>query len=122
MWLFTRYGFYSIACARNPDDSINPNLMMIRARRSAHLQALQHRFSDLAGVEIVTLPNRDYRYRMIATKEMWARIVNELAQEQEWSNFKNEVAKFQGSAGSNYVDALHKVWSIMHNLQGKHDD
>jgi len=32
MWLFTRYGFYSIACARKPDNSLDPDLLMIRAR------------------------------------------------------------------------------------------
>jgi hypothetical protein len=122
MWLFTRYGFYSVACARNSDDSINPNLVMIRARRRAHLKALQQRFRELAVVEIVTLPHRDYRYRMIATKEMWGRILNDLAQEQDWSNFKNDVARYQGAGGSHYVDALHKVWGVMHKLQGEHDD
>ena len=122
MWLFTRYGFYSIACARNSDGSINPNLVMIRARRRAHLKALQQRFRDLVDLEMVTLPHRDYRYRLIATKGIWGQILNDLAQEQEWSNFKNEVARFQGTGGSRYVDALHKVWAVMHNLQGQHDD
>ena len=42
-----------------------------------------------------------------------------LAQEQEWSNFKNEVAAYQGKADSEYVHALHEVWSVMYTLQEK---
>src|SRR5208283_5429455 len=99
MWLFTRYGFYSIACARRPDNSIDQTLVMIRARRRAHLKNLQERFQALADVKIVTLPARDYRYRLIVPKELWAGIVAKLAQEQEWSNFKNEVARYQGAEG-----------------------
>jgi hypothetical protein len=122
MWLFTRYGFYSIACARKRDDPIDPTLVMIRARRRAHLKNLQQRFQALAGVKIVTLQARDYRYRLIVPKELWAGIVTELAQEQEWSNFKNEAARYQGAAGSDYVHALHEVWEVMLNLQGKRND
>ena len=37
--------------------------------------------------------------------------------EQEWSNFKNETAKYQGKSGREYVGALHEVWAVMHRLQ-----
>jgi hypothetical protein len=37
VWLFTRYGFYSIACASQPNGAIDPGTVMIRARRAAHL-------------------------------------------------------------------------------------
>ena len=68
MWLFTRYGFYSIACARKSDNSIDPKLVMIRARLLPHLKNLQQRFPALAEVEVVTLPARDYLYRLIVPK------------------------------------------------------
>ena len=91
---------------------------MIRARLLAHLKNLQQRFPALAEVEVVTLRARDYLYRLIVPKEIWAGIVTELAQEQYWSNFKNEVARYQGTPGSDYADALHEVWGVMHSLQG----
>lgn len=116
MWVCTRYGFYSIACASKPDGSLDPESVMIRARRIAHLKSLQERFSALAGKEILSLPHRDYRYRLISAKDVWAGIVAELAQEQEWSNFKDEAARYQG-ADSDYVDALHEVWRVMRKLQ-----
>jgi len=119
MWLFTRYGFYSIACAREPNGSIDRQSLTVRARRETHLRDLQKRFPSLAGAEIVILTNRDYRYRLIVSKAVWVATLAELAQEQEWSNFKDEVAAFQGSAGSDYVRALHQVWSVMYGLQEK---
>ena len=117
MWLFTRYGFYSIACAQTKDGSTDPPTMMVRARRKSHLQALQKRFAQLAGIDIVMLPRRDYRYRLIVAKTSWTEIVTELASEQEWSNFKNEAARFGGTGSSDYVHALHEVWAIMNDLQ-----
>ena len=55
MWLFTRYGFYSIACANKPGGSVDTESVMVRARRIAHLRSLQKRFPGLAGGEILDL-------------------------------------------------------------------
>jgi hypothetical protein len=117
MWVFTRYGFYSIACAQKSDGSLDDQSMMIRARCKAHLLELQKRFPALAVDKILELPHHDYRYRLIIPKASWIAILGELAQEQEWSNFKNEVARYQGAAGRAYVGALHDVWGVMNRLQ-----
>ena len=117
MWLFTRYGFFSVACADGADGSLDPQTVMVRARRKAHLERLRQRCSALAGAEIVSLPHRDYRYRITIPKATWTSVVLELAQEQEWSNFKSESARFQGADGADYVNALHRVWDVMYGLQ-----
>ena len=88
---------------------------MIRARRAAHLSNLQKRFPALAGGEVLTLPNRDYRYRLVVSKEVWTGTLAELAREQDWANFKDEAAKFNGH--DEYVNALHKIWSVMYDVQ-----
>jgi len=119
MWLFTRYGFYSIACASKENGSIDAETMMIRARDIDHLKRLQKRFPTITDTEIVTLPDRDYRYRLMAPKNVWTAIVAELAQEQEWANFKHEAARYQGRSGSHYSHALHQVWGVMHDLQDR---
>jgi hypothetical protein len=121
MWVFTRYGFYSIACASKSDGSLDDQSVMVRARCVAHLRSLQKRFPALAVGKILELPNRDYRYRLIITKASWTAIIGQLAQEQEWSNFKNEAAKHQGISGRGYVAALHDVWDVMHRLQEDED-
>ncbi|HEY6337887.1 MAG TPA: hypothetical protein VIW68_05290 [Candidatus Sulfotelmatobacter sp.] len=120
MWIFTRYGFYSIACASKPDGSLDPQFIMVRARCKAHLTGLQERFPKLGG-EILESPKRDYRFRLILSKVSWIAIVSELAKEQEWSNFKAEVAKYQGARGGQYVGALHDVWGVMYELQQDQD-
>jgi hypothetical protein len=90
---------------------------MARARRAEHLRNLQGRFPALAGVEIVILPNRDYGYRLIVPKSVWGPVLAEMAEEQEWSNLKNQVSKHQGKAGADYAHALHEVSEIIRGLQ-----
>ena len=121
MWVFTRYGFYSIACASKSDGSLDNQSVMVRARCITHLRSLQKRFPALAVGKILEMPNRDYRYRLIIPKASWTAIIGQLVQEQEWSNFKNEAAKYQGTSGRGYVAALHDVWDVMHRLQQDED-
>ena len=83
----------------------------------AHLVNLQQRFPQLAAATITTSPDRDYRYRIVVPKSDWVTAVAELTEEQTWSNFKNEAARFQGSAPRTYVHALHEVWSVMYKTQ-----
>jgi hypothetical protein len=122
MWIFTRYGFYSIACADAAGGGVDPHTLMIRARRRAHLEKLQARFASLGHTQIKVTPGRDYRYRIVVPKQVWVGIVSELAQEQEWSNFKNEAERYQSTPGTDYAHALHEVWSTMHRFQEKEKD
>ena len=117
MWIFTRYGFFSVASASKPDGSRDRETVMVRARRKDHLESLRDRFPALADKKILTMPNADYRYRIIVPKQAWVSVVAELAEEQDWSNFKNEVSSHQGKSGAAYVRALHDVWEIMNGLQ-----
>jgi len=118
MWIFTIYGFYSIACADKPGTKeIDPDTVMVRARCKDHLQNLQKRYPELASSEILSPPNRDYGYRLILPKSVWVAALQEMAEEQEWSNFKSEVAQRMGRDGAEYTEALHDVWRIMYRLQ-----
>jgi hypothetical protein len=122
MWLFTKYGFYSAVCARKgagePHHAVDPDRIMVRARVKAHLQSLQARFPALlAGCEIQEFPHSDYAHRLFVEKSVWTQVVQELADEIDYDNFKSEVARFQGRAGRDYEHALHDVWAVMHRLQ-----
>ena len=120
MWVFTKYGFVSAACALKQDGTIDPNTLMLRARSRQHLENLKERFpeSELATAEILSNESTDYKYRMIVSKTNWAAVLSELAMEQTWSNFKNESARFANlkKMAHDYVDALHDIWSIMHRF------
>src|ERR1022692_3879985 len=121
MWVFTRYGFFSIACANKADGTISPDTVMIRARLHEHLVSLIDRFrdSELGKAEILSWDDRDYRYRIIVPKVAWVAALAEMATEQTWSNFKNETSRFSRAkkAAYAYVDALHRIWDVMHRLQ-----
>lgn len=124
MWLFTKYGFYSIACAdklggdRYKDD-IDPNTVMVRARLKQHLENLQERFKDIAKLPIDAITGIDYRYRIIMPKHLWVEALSEMAMEQTWRNFKNEASAFARlrNLGNTYINALHDIWEIMHEVQ-----
>jgi hypothetical protein len=52
-------------------------------------------------------------------KTIWVAALAELATEQTWSNFKNGTSRFSRAkkAAHAYVDALHRIWDVMHRLQ-----
>jgi len=117
MWLFTRYGFFSVVNARSPQHRTDPDTLMVRARRIAHLRNLQTRFPSLAAYAVATTPDHDYRYRIVLPKSTWLPVLEALGEEQRWSNFKSETSRHLGPAGADYVHALHRVWSVMAELQ-----
>jgi hypothetical protein len=90
---------------------------MVRARVRKHLTNLQHRFPSLAEIKILALPGQDYGFRLIMPKVVWAEVLKKMAEEQTWSNFKNEAAARKADAGTAYVNKLHAVWWEMLQLQ-----
>lgn len=122
MWIFTKYGFFSAVCARQGDggygEPVDVDRIMVRARLRSHLVALVERFPDLlGGCEVMESAGTDYAFRYFVEKSVWARVLAGLAEETDYDNFKSEVARHQGSAGADYKNALHRVWSVMHSLQ-----
>lgn len=111
MWLFTKYGFFSVVKADNDQDT-----MMIRARVQKHLVRLIESFSYciLATVEdIIKTDDSDYRYRLLIDRHHWENLVVGLASEIDYSNFKEAV----GKKDKPYHDALLTVWRTMERLQ-----
>lgn len=122
MWLFTKYGFFSTVCARQGDgrhdQPVDLTRIMVRARIRSHLDALRERFPKLLGAcEIREFTNTDYAFRIFLDKPAWSEVLMELNEELDYDNFKSEVARFQGQAGTAYEHSLHEVWSIMYRLQ-----
>lgn len=126
MWLFTRYGFFSVVCARTsarPGAPVDAGTVMVRARKRSHLEALIRRFvdrprpgdrSDLLdwiGVKVVTSKGTDYPYRVFLSKAAWADASHDLATEMTWDDFKGHVHQ-ELAADREYLAALHAVWDI----------
>lgn len=118
MWLFTRYGFFSVTQpTRDNPDSKASKLVQIRARMRMHLQALQARFPvGLAG-EILESDDTDYRFRLIVARDRFARVASALVNELDYSNFKGACDHHGTWLGPGYSDALHQVWAVHHRLQ-----
>lgn len=123
MWVFTKYGFYSIACANDSDGNLDANTVMVRARDDQHLRNLQERFpnTEIGTAEILAWPGSDYGFRIIIPKPAWVEALSQLAAEQTWSNFKNEAGTYSRTRkfSRDYVNALHDIWSVMHRIQAK---
>ncbi len=122
MWIFTRYGFFSVVSARQGDgkygQAIDPARVMVRARVRGHLESLKERFADLIGLcDIHEFIGTDYDFRIFIDKRVWSRVLSELAEETDYDNFESEVARYQGRAGAAYEHSLHEVWMVMHGLQ-----
>ncbi|MBZ0137022.1 MAG: hypothetical protein K8I27_11685 [Planctomycetes bacterium] len=118
MWLFTRYGFFSVTQPTKDNPTVKASeLVQIRARMRMHLQALQARFPvGLAG-EILESEETDYRYRLIVERHRFERVAAALVGELDYSNFKGACSRQSAWLGSGYSHALHEVWSIHHGLQ-----
>jgi predicted small integral membrane protein len=121
MWIFTRYGFFSIACATGAEGALDADTVMVRSKLDEHLLSLKARFpgTELGKAEIQSSDLTDYRYRIVLPKADWVAALAELATEQTWSNFKNETSRFSRAKKTAYayVDALHRIWDVMHRLQ-----
>jgi hypothetical protein len=122
MWIFTRHGFFSAVCARHGDGrrgrAIDPDRIVVRARDRGHLEALKERFPELLGeCDIQTFAGTDYAFRIFVDKGVWSRVLAGLAEETDYDNFKSEVDRHQGCAGAAYGSSLHRVWSVMYELQ-----
>jgi hypothetical protein len=117
MWIFTRYGFFSIAAAKTRKGTNSSRTVMVRARQRRHLKNLVRRFPTLDVYALTHSSETDYRHRMVLPKSVWMKVVVGMAQEQTWSNFKGEAEAFLGPAFDDYLRALHRVWSVMGDLQ-----
>jgi len=122
MWIFTKYGFFSIVYARKGKGErgqpIDPKHLMVRARMRTHLDSLMARFpGQLGQCEIREFAGTDYAYRLFVPKTAWMQVVSELADEIDYGNFKSEVAHYQGDQADAYEQSLHEVWSVMNQLQ-----
>lgn len=120
MWLFTKYGFYSVVCSREGDGAhgqpVDPGRVMVRARVRGHLEALKARLPELlAGSEIQHSKGTDYAYRLFVDKARWSSVLVRLNEEMDYDNFKSEVGRGQGNEA--YEQALHEVWGVMRRPQ-----
>lgn len=107
MWLFTTAGFFSVV------DKDGDGRVCIRARFRKDLETLRDDYLE-GEPEIVSNEGTDYPYRMYLDKPRWVALAAVLADEINYDNFKNEVARKCGYSRSHlYGD----VWSVMYGAE-----
>jgi len=118
MWIFTKYGFFSVVSARKSATSreIDLNTLMVRAREKSHLQNLINNFDELKNLEILETESADYRYRIFTPKKNWLEVMSKMTDEIDYDNFKSKV--YNTLKDGEFCHALADVWSVMYNYQG----
>lgn len=106
MWLFTETGFVSVVQDRNDDTR-----MLVRARDKQSLKQI----ADWYGAEIIDKVGRsDYPYRLFITRTQFVDWLVEMGSMLNYDNYKNQAAK---TRGYDFVEPLHDVWAVMHQLE-----
>ena len=89
MWIFCKLGFFSAVQHRD-----KPDTLLVRGRFGGDLDRLLKSLSpeDREFCSPVTeTPNADYLYRMEIPKRVFAKAVEEIAEEIDYGNFKDSV-------------------------------
>ena len=95
----------------------DPAHLMIRARRREHLRLLQERCGGLARAEIIETVSTDYRWRIVVEKSALATALAEIAQDISYRNVKVEAHANVKTLGEGFLDALHRIWTVLRELQ-----
>lgn len=101
MWVFSGTGF--VSAVRKAD---RPEVITVRSRDRKSLEPL----ATKANAEIKISPYGDYPYRAFVEPAVFTEWVAEQADEIDYDNFKDQVAKIRGY---DFVGALHNVWVAM---------
>jgi hypothetical protein len=119
MWIFTVFGFFSVVDAGRGN-------VQVRARHKQHLVRLLKFLGDSQVWVIAKIfknDEADYRYRMVVPVAAWTGAVLQLAKASaSVRNFKTAAEHQVGGEDPDYVVALHRVWSIMHEYQQDNDE
>lgn len=108
MWLMTPDGFFSVV--EKPGDR-QDGMLTIRTRNRADIKALKRFFPDAQPYKVRF---SDYEWRIRVPKDGWAQAVADMAQEIDYSNFKNEVTRRQGNHRHN---VYMRVWQVLLGLE-----
>ena len=124
LWIFTKYGFYSVVVdrytsARGEDGK---PLMAWRGRCWAHLGRLQQLALKLFGAagEILQTSHTDYGYRLLLSHTQTKAVMSHLLDEIDYHNFQDEVKKANDGpdpADEAYQDCVRKVWLVGATMQ-----
>ena len=112
MWLITPVGFFSVV---QKASDVAADTLTVRARVRGDLEALREQYLPNLG-EVQESKANDYRFRAVAPRADVAAAMANMVNHLQYSNFKNQVAKLQGSARAHLY---HDVWDVLYRLQAE---
>jgi len=126
MWIFTRFGFFSCTCPRESESllaRVDTSRIQIRSRTKAHLESLVAAYIEPffteareGTPEIVHTPERDYPWRVFVRKDVFAAVMDHLALDLDYDNFKSEAMFLAGDSRDPYIQSLHSVWDRLYRI------
>jgi hypothetical protein len=112
MWLFTKYGFFSVTQNAKRKDNIQ-----IHARAEQDLVDLKAAYPALDRSPIIETPDADYRWRLIVQRWKWDVVGAALVADIDYGNFKGKIATIPTQREKSGM--LHDIWDIHHQYQQK---
>lgn len=112
MWLFTKYGFYSIV-----QDENDKSIYKVRARKKTDLQELQRNVTEISGGSIQQDNQADYRFRIFINQQQFKAVMNHLSNTLDYSNFKDSI--YSNKSQKDKLESYHQIWDVMYEYQIK---
>lgn len=112
MWLFTKYGFFSVV-----EVTGEPTKIQVRARLRKDIEAIAELAWEATSnrPKIIESKDSDYRFRVVLPRNDWYELGQFLITDIDYSNFKGKVL-CPGTEPAR-SRAYHHVWSTMSYLQ-----
>ncbi len=110
MWIFSKYGFFSVTQHAKRRDNIQ-----VRARTKTDLEALKLAFPPLDRSPIIETPQADYRWRLIVQRWKWEIVGAHLVADIDYGNFKGKMATIPEQLDK--LPMLHDIWNLHHRYQ-----
>ena len=113
MWIASKLGFFSVVAHKS-----EPETTQIRARvRQDLVNLLAHHGRSKKGqaTPIIETLDSDYRFRIIVPKKTATKMVEEMARDIDYPNFKTAIAGLPDQREK--LHAYHEIWHSMARLQ-----
>lgn len=94
---------------------------MVRSRVRDDLVQLVERYGELvpSRTDIIELSHHDYPHRLLVPQREWVAVIGRLAEDVQYSNFKQAVAEQARTPEEGQARAAlyHRVWSVMYGAE-----
>ena len=132
MWMMTEHGAYWVGQHRE-----KPEMVLIRARRREHLEALKPAieashssytlrlaFEDVVAEDwsfaIQETPACDFPYRATMPRMLWGAVARHLAEDIDYGTFKGRLRERHGATGP-YYRFIVDCWSASFEMEDRRD-